>query len=468
MRAASPGAPARSLAGGLALLALCAMLLARPAAAAENRLSEAAGWLRDYLRIDTSNPPGNERQAAAYLSYLLLREGIPVELYFSPGGRASLYARLDAEQPAGGALVLTHHMDVVPAGAGWTQPAFEGKVADGRLWGRGALDTKGLGMAHLAAFVELKRRRLPLARDVIFLAVPDEELGGGEGMAWLVESHPELFTGVEAVLNEGGSGRLRPDGRLLWWEVEVTQKRPLWLAVRTFGRPGHGSAYNPDSAAHQLVQALGRVIAMPHPYRVTEPVRAYFRAIAPLHQSPRYREMFGDIDAAIGPQGPKGAMLPGLHRLFFDTVQVTVLEASDSINVIAAEASAKLDARLLPDTDTKAFLAELESALGKSAEVEVLLTAPPAPSSPTGTAAWRAIERGFGAGAAVVPSVSSGFTDSRHFRSRGIAAYGVFPFALDADDAAGIHAADERIPLAELDRGVERMRRIVEGLVRGD
>ncbi len=437
----------------------------RPAVAAGPRLSEAGQWLREYLRIDTSNPPGNERRAAAYLAYLLQREGIPVRLFFSPAGRANLYARLEAEPPAGHTLLLTHHMDVVPAGPGWTRPAFEGTVADGRLWGRGALDTKGLGIAHLAAFVELKRRRVPLARDVAFLAVADEELGGGEGMAWLVEQHPELFAGVEAVWNEGGSGRANDRG-LMWWEVEVAQKRPLWFMVRTRGRAGHASTYNPESALHQLIAALDRMLALPRPYRVTDPVRAYFRAIAPLHKGPRYPKLYADIDAAITPEGSKVPLLPGLHNLFLDTVQVTGITASESINVIAAEASAKVDARLLPDTDAALFLADLEAALGKHAEVEVLLTSPPAPASPVGTPAWRAIERGFGAGAPVVPSVAAGFTDSRLFRARGIAAYGVSPFLLDAEEAAGVHAADERIPLAELDRGVERLRLMVEAYAR--
>lgn len=450
----------------LACGVLAALLPPAPAAAAP-RLSEAAGWLSDYVRIDTSNPPGNERQAAAFLSYLLLREGIPVRLFFSPGGRANLYARLPAESPAGGALLLTHHMDVVPAGPGWTRPPFAGLVADERLWGRGTLDTKGLGVAHLAAFIELKRRRIPLARDVIFLAVADEELGGGEGMAWLVDKHPELFSGVEAVLNEGGSSRAN-DRRLLWWEVEVAQKRPLWFEVETRGRPGHASAYNPESALHQMIAALSRMLAVPQPYRVSPPVRAYFHAIAPLHQGPRYPKLYADIDAAITPTGPKVSLFPGLHKLFLDTVQVTGITGSDSINVIPGEATARVDCRLLPDTDAEAFLAGLAAALGKHAEVAVLLSSPPAPASPTGTPAWRAIEHGLGGGAPAVPSVSAGFTDSRHFRARGVAAYGVWPFVLHAEDAAGIHAADERIPTLELDRGVERMRRIVEAFARGD
>jgi acetylornithine deacetylase/succinyl-diaminopimelate desuccinylase-like protein len=439
-----------------------ALLLAGPgAAAAAPRLSEAAGWLRDYLRIDTTNPPGSEHRAAAYLAYLLRRERIPTRLLVSPQGRASLYARLPAVEPDGsGPLVLSHHVDVVPAGPGWSVDPFAGAVAGERLWGRGALDDKSLGIAQLAAFIDLRRRRLPLRRDVVFLAVADEELGGAQGMAWLVAKHPDWLDEPWAVFNEGGASRVTGSG-LLWWEVEVAQKRPLWLRVTARGRGGHASSFDPDSAAHQLIRALSRVLALPVRYRVTPAVRRYAAALAPLHKNRYHRELFAHIDDHIRPEGPTGPLLPGLRRLFVDTLQVTVVEASRSINVIPEEASALIDARLLPDSDADAFLAGVRGALGKDVEVEVVLSAPPAAPAPTDSPAYRCVAEVLGQSAPVVPSMLSGFTDSRFFRARGIPAYGVSPFALSALDAGGIHGVDERIPIAEFDRGVERMRRIV-------
>lgn len=138
-------------------------------------------WLQHYLQIDTTNPPGNEEQAAHFLSRILHQEGIATQLIYGPHGRPSLYARLEADNPTEGALVLLHHMDVVPAGEGWSGDPFSGALANGLIWGRGAIDDKSLGVAHLAAFIELGRRRVPLSRDVVFLAVPDEETGGTLG-----------------------------------------------------------------------------------------------------------------------------------------------------------------------------------------------------------------------------------------------------------------------------------------------
>jgi len=434
------------------------------------RLSEAAAWLRGYVQIDTTNPPGNERRAADYLAAILAREGIPSRLWLSPTGRASLSARLTSQRgqrgPRGNgrALLLLHHLDVVAPGPGWTVPPFAGLLRDGSLWGRGTLDDKGLGICGLAALVELKRRRTELDRDVLFLAVADEENGGGQGAAWLLASHPELFAGVEGVIGEGGRNQFSQ--RLMWWGVEVAQKRPLWLEVTARGRGGHGSALNPESANHQLIAGLARLLALPAHWRVTAPVRDYLRAIAPLHNQ-HWQHLLTHVDEAIGDQGPREPIFPGMAGLFLDTVQVTALAGGDRINVIPAVARAKIDARLLPDTDGTAFLAAVRGALGPQLLAEVLLSAPPAPASPASGRLYGAILQVLGREAPVAPMLDSGTTDSRFFRERRVPAYGLSPFALGPDDSGGIHGADEHLPLAELDRGVERMRRIVTAYAAG-
>jgi acetylornithine deacetylase/succinyl-diaminopimelate desuccinylase-like protein len=421
-------------------------------------LSEAAGWLQQYLRLDTSNPPGNEGKAAAFLAGILQREGIPSRAVATPEGRASLYARLSSPRSGGKAVLLLHHMDVVPPGPGWTVPPFAGLVKEGLLWGRGAVDDKSLGIAQLAALVDLKRRRLPLERDVVFLGVADEENGGGRGTAWLLANHPELFQGVEAVINEGGRSQTGAGGKLLWWGIEVAQKRPLWLEVTTSGRGGHGAGLNPESANHQMIQGLARLLAAPSRWQVSAPVRDYCRAIAPL-QNDRWRRVFGNIDAVIGPDGPREFLLPGMANLFLDTVQVTVLRGGERINVVPEESSARLDIRLLPGTDSAAFLAGVKQRLGKGFDVKVLVTSPPAPASPASGRLYEALRQALGPDGPVVPTFIAGFTDSRYFRERGIPAYGVTPFKLSPDDSKGIHSTDERLPLSEIDRGVERMRR---------
>jgi acetylornithine deacetylase/succinyl-diaminopimelate desuccinylase-like protein len=450
-----------------ALLAIAAPGLA--CAETTPRLSEPARWLQGYLRIDTTNPPGREGRAAAYLAAILRREGIPSRLLATPEGRTSLYARLPATTApaAGGArpggLLLLHHLDVVPAGPGWTVPPFAGVVRDGRLWGRGAIDDKSLGIAHLAAFVELKRRRLPRARDVVFLAVADEENGGGRGLGWLLAAHPELFAGLATALGEGGRNQ-QVNGRLLWWGVEVAQKRPLWIEVEARGRGGHASGLNPGSAAHRLVQGLARVLALPPQWRVTDPARRYLKALAPLHGG-RLRALFGDVDRAVAPGQPPAGLPPGMATLFLDTVQVTVLTAGHRINVTPQRAAAQIDIRLLPDTPVGPFRERLERALGDGLATRVLLDAPPGTASRTDTPLYRLLERALGREAPVVPAFVPGFTDSRYLRRRGLATYGLSPFALEPGDTLGIHGPDERIPLAELERGVERLHALVAAFV---
>jgi acetylornithine deacetylase/succinyl-diaminopimelate desuccinylase-like protein len=437
------------------------LLLSAPAPTAEPAaLSEAAGWLQQYLRLDTTNPPGNESRSAVFLAGILERQGIPARIVATPDGRANLYARLSTPGSSGRAVLLLHHMDVVPAGPGWTVEPFAGLVRGGYLWGRGALDDKSLGIAQLAALVDLERRRATLERDVIFLAVADEENGGGEGTAWLLAAHPELFQGVEAVIGEGGRSQMGAGGKLLWWGIEVAQKRALWLAVSASGRGGHGAGLNPNSANHQLIEGLARLLAAPTRWRVTPPARAYCHAIAPLHN--RYwRRIFSNIDSVITESGPREFLLPGMANLFIDTVQVTVLQGGDRINVVPDTAQARLDIRLLPDTDEPAFLAEVERLLGKGIEVKVLLSSPPAAPSPASGRLYEAVKRALAPEGPVVPTMIPGITDSRFFRQRGIPAYGLSPFEIRPEDALGIHGPDERIPLAELDRGIDRMRRLL-------
>jgi len=248
------------------------------------------------------------------------------------------------------------------------------------------------------------------------------------------------------------------NGRLLWWGIEVSQKRPLWLSVEAGGRGGHASSLNPSSAAHQLVEGLARVLAMPERWRVTAPARDYLAALAPLHNA-HWRKILAHVDESSGADGPRTFLFPGMANLFLDTVQVTVLQAGERINVIPATARALLDVRLLPDTDGAAFQAGIEKALGQGIATRLLLTSPPAAPSPAAGRLYGALAKALGAEAPVVPAMVPGFTDSRFFRERRIPAYGVSPFAVEGADSAGIHGADEHIPLAAFDRGVDRLRR---------
>lgn len=455
------GIPWRPLFVGLGLLLASPLVpQATHDAGSAVELSEAARWLREYLRLDTSNPPGRELDAVRYLSSVLRDEGIATRTLVDAQGRASLWARLETSNPKAGALVLLHHVDVVPAGPGWAVPPFEGRIQDGRLWGRGAVDAKSLGIAHLAALVALKRSGERLTRDVVFLAVADEESGGGAGTRWLLEQRPELFEDAEAVYNEGGFNRVR-EGEVEWWGVEVAQKRPLWMEVVARGRGGHGSGWNPGSASHRLIEALDGLVGAAPRWRVDEPVRRFLEGLASLHDD-HWRPIFADIERYVEPDGPSTGLPPGMSNLFLDSIQVTVLDAGHRINVVPSEARAKIDVRLLPDTDEELFRARIDRLLGDQVETRVILSSPRVEPSPTDTRAWRVVERVLGtSGTPVLPAFISGFTDSRYFRLHGIPTYGVSPFVLESSDLLGIHSTDERISLEAFDAGVERMTEIV-------
>lgn len=424
-------------------------------------LSREASWLADYLRIDSSNPPGNEGPAAAFLAEILRREGIAIERHVTPNGRTSLVARLPATAPNAPFVALVHHLDVVPAGDGWTAPPFAASVRDGSLVGRGAIDSKSLGIAHLAALLDAAR--LPeRRRGLLLLAVADEENGGGEGMGWLVQHRPELFADVELALGEGGTNRTVL-GRTFFWGIEVAQKRALWLALTARGRPGHASSLNPQSAAHTLVRALARLIDREPQWRLSPPVATYLRGLGAV--DPTLRELTRRPEAVLGADGPTGLLPAAMSGLLLDTVQVTQLGASGRTNVVAAEARASVDVRLLPDSDAEAFLRDLRSALGAEIEVEVLLSSPPSAPSPSAGRLWDELRGALEREAPLVPAMIPGITDARFLRERGIPAYGFSPFEIEGLLLRRVHGPDEEISLAVFDAGVARMQRLVRALV---
>lgn len=459
--------------GALGLLVLLAGVTAgeaRQAPAAESRDPRVA-LLQRYVRADTTNPPGNEGRGIAVLTPPLHAAGIATKIVVSPTGRPSLWARLPAttSEAAAPALLLLHHVDVVPAEGRWRRPPFDAVLADGRLWGRGAIDAKSLGVAHLEAMLQASQLGHRV-RDLVLLAAADEEAGGGEGVSWLLEAHPELFEGVGAVLNEGGLNRA-VKGRLLWWGIEVAQKRPLWLRASIGGRGGHASSANPYSATHLLIRGLARAVDLEHPWRLTRASYDYLSSLCDFHGrafvaifcAPTFTAAERRFEKALA-EGTLGrALMPGMQNLFVDSLQVTTFDnGNDSINVVPPAASATLDLRLLPDTDADEVLRRLQETLTSDIDVEVLLEAPPVPDSDLDHPLYRLLQTELGdASTPVVPAFIAGTTDSRLLRARGVPAFGFSPFVLESADAAGIHGVDESIPLDRFLEGVDRMARIV-------
>ena len=431
---------------------------------AENAIDrEAEDAFVAYLRIDTTNPPGNETAGAAYLRDLLTRNGIAARLVGDDPKRRGVYARLvsQSKEPA---LLLLSHIDVVPAEpALWRNPPFGGTREGGYIWGRGALDNKSQTIAQVMSLLDLKRRGAKLRRDVVFLGVPDEELGGIRGTKALLERHPELFANVGYVLNEGGSNDTRGD-RVLFWGIEVQQKVPLWLRLTSEGAASHGAAPSEHGGAPaKLVRALAAVDAIETPYRLTEPVARIAALGAAARTDARgaaLRLVREPLDVARIERE-----LPYAERsLLRDGITITRLSAGAAVNVVPSRATADLDIRLLPGTSPEAMLARVREAVAPHARVDVMLAGEPSPESAASGELYDTLVRVFRAaapGSAVAPVIFPGTTDSRFFRARGITAYGIAPFKVNYYDADGVHGTDERIRARFFSEGVGVMKRIV-------
>jgi acetylornithine deacetylase/succinyl-diaminopimelate desuccinylase-like protein len=359
---------------------------------------EATEVLRQYLRINTTNPPGNEMETARFLKEFLEKEGIEAQVLDTVElgkGRANLYARLKGNGSKR-AIALVQHMDVVSATpASWTMPAFSGEVKDGFIYGRGALDMKGEGIAHLMALVALKRSGVPLTRDIVFIANADEEFGS-TGALVFVNRHADLIRDVEYLFTEGGANVFR-NGKLEYYSVGVAEKRTFWEKVTVHGIPSHGSRPTKANPVPRLVAALDKI--------------------------------------------------------------VTVLTGSNKTNVIPGEASAELDIRLLPDQDADSMLATLTAIVADTAVHFSPILAPKAPfESPTNTDLFRAIEtvaKQRDPGTFVTSSMMTGATDRPSYRKLGIIAYGLDPFKVEAaDEQRGVHGNDERLAIANVGAGV--------------
>jgi acetylornithine deacetylase/succinyl-diaminopimelate desuccinylase-like protein len=357
-------------------------------------------------------------------------------------------------------VVLLSHLDVVPAEPEeWTLSPFEGVAAAGHVVGRGALDAKGIAVVHLLALAELARRGAPLDRDVILLAVPDEETGGRDGAGWIVREQPELVRDAEYVIAEGGAILPGHGSSPDLWGVAFSEKSPCWLELRARGRAGHGSAASGDGAIPTLVAALDRLRRWDQPVRVTPEVAAMFAALAPYAAS-EDRAGLSDLAAALREDEAfrrRFLAEPGRAALVRNTVEVTVLEGGGSTNVVPAEARAEIDARLLPGDRCESFAERLRDEIdAPEIELRILLDFETR-SSRIDTDLFRAIERvaaRSGRPAVVVPRAIAGFSDAHYFRERGSIAYGFVPRWLDPRDTRGIHGPNERISLANLTRGV--------------
>jgi acetylornithine deacetylase/succinyl-diaminopimelate desuccinylase-like protein len=431
--------------------------------------AEAVEKLQALLRVDTTNPPGNEAAAAHLIAGWLRADGIEPTLYEAAPGRVNLVARLKGtgnKKP----LLLLNHIDVVLAEPDrWTHPPFAGAIADGALWGRGALDMKGLGIMELMAFLDLKRRGAVLDRDVIFCAVADEEAGGYDGAKWMVEHHPEAVACGE-LLNEGGAGMVMANGAAVMG-IQTAERGNLWVRVIAKGKPGHGSQERPDAPTRRLIRALARLEQAPRPLEMRPQVRSLLQTLASTETGLR-RLVMQNLDQGwlLGLLGPRLIReQPQLGQMLGSTINTTVLKAGSKVNVIPGEAAAEIDIRMLPGHTIDGTLAELKQALGDTELTYEVLDAKVGSETPPDGELFAALkvacQQEYPQALVTEILTPGGMTDSTFFRQRGMKAYGLMPAILSAEQLASMHGDDERITLEQLTRGTRVVKEAVRRMV---
>ena len=415
---------------------------------------EAVALLADLVRIDTSNPPGRERPAAERCAEALRREGVDPVLLEGAPGRTNLLCRW-AGAGTKPPLMITAHLDVVPAGDGWLHPPFGAEIHDGFLWGRGAVDMKHHAAAGVTVLRTLARSGRRLARDVLLVLVADEEAGCTWGSEWLMANHPDLVR-AEFALGEIGGFTL-PMGGTRFYPIQVAQKGAVWIRARTRGESGHGSMPREDSAVGRLATALARLTATQLPFHAPRTTRAFVEATARHLGRTRKLAMKALLRPALAPRIlarlPDRALARTLHAVLANTATPTILRAGDRLNVIPSVAEADLDARILPGDDGAALFEELRAVLGSEVELEVIRSLPPLEArsdTPLFAALSGAIRRADPEGVPV-PYMIPGYTDAFAFAKNGTVWYGFTPLRLPEEPpvkfAELYHNANERIPL---------------------
>jgi acetylornithine deacetylase/succinyl-diaminopimelate desuccinylase-like protein len=421
--------------------------------------AEALDLFVRYLQIDTTNPPGNESVAARWLGSLLEAEGIETEYLEPQPGREILVATLrgdGSKRP----MMLCNHTDVVPVEEKyWDYPPFGGVIDSGKVYGRGAVDMKGCGIMQLMAFLLLHRQGVALKRDVVFCAVPDEEMGSQWGMNWLCDNRPDLVD-VEFELSEGGGGASRFAGKpAKLFNVATGEKVGAGLRLTAVGKPGHGSRPHEDNSAIHLMRALLKLHDWDRGITYTPETLAYLERLAGAGLMPPVDQR-EDVEAQI-------RRSPQTYAAFVNTINVTMVNSGIKLNVIPAKSEAFVDCRLLPGQSRDKWKQAVIDYIDDpriTVEFARNVPVPPNVAAEWDTELFRTIDEVLHESmedAVVVPGLTVGATDNRFLRARGIPAYGFIPCLLSPEEQAGFHGNNEFLTIENLNMGVELMYEIV-------
>lgn len=434
--------------------------------------------LRNLIRINTQNPPGNELATALYFdSVLATVPGVERHVLRDPDDptRANFVARLRAGNPTARPVLVMGHMDVVGVDTTrWESDAFEPTVRGGHLYGRGAIDDKGMLAATLVALAELAPQRARLTRDIVFLATAAEEGGPSIGVDRVIEAHRDLIGDAEFALNEGGRIRV-VDGRIRTVNIQTTEKIYYTVVGTATGPGGHGSVPLPDNALAALARAVARVHAWRAPVRLVETTRIYFQRLADIEDDPVMRRAMEALTAegASPEQVEAAAAVLGRDPLHAAVLRagtsLTLLDGGFRANVIPSEGRATFNVRVVPGDDILDVVRMMNEVGGEPAVVFALDGEPrAAPSpSPVSTALFQAMERearAMAPGATVLPFMSTGATDGAALRAIGIPTYGILPMPLEQEDEMRMHGDNERVPVPALGWAAEYVYRVLRSV----
>jgi acetylornithine deacetylase/succinyl-diaminopimelate desuccinylase-like protein len=422
--------------------------------------------LRQLIRFDTTNPPGNEAECIGYLRRLLEDAGCEVELYAKDPARPNLVSRLKGSGDRA-PLLLQGHVDVVTTAAqDWTRPPFGGELVDGWVWGRGALDMKGGVAMMVSAFLRAAGDGAKPPGDIVLAVLADEEAGGDFGAKFLVEEHTHLFDGVRYSLGEFGGFTLEIAGRSIY-PIQVAEKQICWLKATIPGRGGHGAVPQRGGTMARLGKFLSDLDRKRTPIHVTPVARAMIEGMAAAVSRPN-RDVLRALlrprltDRVLPLLGDRARPMEGLLR---NTVNATIIRASEKVNVVPSTVEVELDVRALPGFGPDDVLAEVRELVGDDIELELVRydPGPPAPRLDQFDI-LAAILRELEPAAVPVPMLQGGVTDARFFAQLGIQNYGFLPLRLPGDFRFTnlIHAADERVPADAIEFGAEAVYRALQ------
>ena len=421
--------------------------------------------LRRLIRFDTSNPPGRERECVMFINELLRNAGVATTIVARDPERPNLIARIPGQGTAP-ALLLQGHVDVVPVTAQqWTHPPFDAVVADGFVWGRGALDMKGGVAMMLTAFLHAAAAPAPPMGDLVLAILSDEENGSDYGAAYVVREHAALLAGVRHAIGEFGGFTFQFGGKR-FYPIQVAEKQACRVRARLRGPSGHASLVHRDGAMARLAAMLGALNGKRLPVHVSSAARMMLTAIGDALGFPAgmvFRGLVrpGLTDRLLNRLGQRGLLF---DALLHNTANATMVRGGETINMIPAEVVVDIDARLVPGSSPEELLAELRALVGGDVEFEVTRF-DPAPPEPDMTLfpILASVLREQDPQGIPIPYLLAAVTDGRFFSRLGIQTYGFTPMTLPADFnfSSTIHAADERVPVAALEFGAHAVREVV-------